>query len=229
MELRLRNVIHEGDLRAAATTTATSRARRRCARRRRPGLGQPKPGPYVGRGLALVDRGIGGGETGVILRLPPTATWRCATGVPDQGVGMSTMLRQVVAEALGLPIEQVTAVPSDTDTVPYDAGGGREPPHLHRRPGRAKAAEELAARLSAAAAALLDAAPEAVQRQNGAFRADGRAVAFAAVAERAARDAGGHLDVKAEVNMPYPDQTCFSAQVAEVEVDPETGQVHLRG
>jgi CO/xanthine dehydrogenase Mo-binding subunit len=164
----------------------------------------------------------------VVLRLRPSGDVEVRYGVPDQGVGMSTMLRQVVAEALGLTIEQVSAVPSDTDTVPYDAGAGASR-HTYIA-GRAglKAAEELAGHLSAAAAALLDAAPETVQRQNGEFRADGRAVAYAAAAERAARDAGGHLDVQAEVNMPYPDQTCFSAQVAEVEVDPETGQVHLR-
>ena len=51
---------------------------------------------------------------------------------------------------------------------------------------------------------------------------------FAAAAERAARAAGGMLEVRAEVNLPDPDETCFIAQVAEVEVDPETGQVRLR-
>ena len=67
-----------------------------------------------------------------------------------------------------------------------------------------------------------------MRREGGEYVADGRAVPFAAVAERAARAAGGVLEVRAEVNLPDPDQTCFIAQVAEVEVDPETGQVRLR-
>jgi CO/xanthine dehydrogenase Mo-binding subunit len=234
VEMRLRNVIHEGDVSGRGHKYRNVQGEQTIrAAVAAGGLDQPKPAPtqpsgLVGRGLALVDRGIGGGETGVVLRLRPSGDVEVRYGVPDQGVGMSTMLRQVVAEALGLTIEQVSAVPSDTDTVPYDAGAGASR-HTYIA-GRAglKAAEELAGHLSAAAAALLNAAPDAVRRENGEFRVDGRAVPYAAAAERAAREAGGHLDVTAEVNMPYPDQTCFSAQVAEVEVDPETGQVKLR-
>jgi putative selenate reductase molybdopterin-binding subunit len=112
--------------------------------------------------------------------------------------------------------------------VPHDAGAGASR-HTHIA-GKAAllAAEKLGSRLAETAASLLDAAPDAVSRRNGAFAANGRSVAFAAVAERLARESGGTLDVKEEVNLPYPDQTCFNAQVAEVEVDPETGQVHLR-
>ncbi len=234
VEMRLRNVIREGDTSGRGHKYRNVQGERTIrAAVAAGGLDQPKPAPttaggLVGRGLALVDRGIGGGETGVVLRLRPNGSVEVRYGVPDQGVGMATMLRQVVAEALGLPIAQVTAVPADTDTVPYDAGAGASR-HTYIA-GRAglNAAEELAGRLREAAAALLGAAPEAVQRQNGEFRAAGRAVPFAAAAERAAQAAGGHLEVKAEVNMPYPDQTCFTAQVAEVEVDPETGQVKLR-
>jgi len=229
VEMRLRNVIKDGDLSGRGhyyrniMGEQTIRAAAEAA-----GWEKPKSGPYVGRGIAVVDRGIGGGETGVILRLHPDGRVDVRYGVPDQGVGMSTMLRQVVAEALGLPVEQVSATPSDTDSVPYDAGAGASR-HTYIA-GRAalKAAEDLAGRLGQAAAELLDSSPDAVERQADAYVAAGRTVPLAAVAERAARAAGGVLEVRAEVNMPYPDQTCFTVQVAEVEVDPETGQVRLQ-
>src|SRR5581483_9787103 len=113
--------------------------------------------------------------TGVVLRLRRNGSVEVRYGVPDQGVGMATMLRQVVAEALGLPIEQVQAVPSDTDSVPYDAGAGASR-HTYIA-GRAglNAAEELSARLRDAAAALLDAEADAVQREGAEFRVNGRA------------------------------------------------------
>jgi CO/xanthine dehydrogenase Mo-binding subunit len=182
----------------------------------------------VGRGLAFGDRPVGAGPTGMLLRLHPDGRVEVRYGVPDQGVGMSTMLRQVVAETLGLPVEQVSAGPADTDSAPYDIGAGASR-HTYIG-GRAAfhAAEDLAARLSETAAALLGTAPTEVRRQDGAYAGGARSVPFEAVAERAARAAGGVLEVRNALDLPDPDQTCFLAVVAEVEVDPETGQVHLR-
>jgi CO/xanthine dehydrogenase Mo-binding subunit len=229
VELRLRNVIQEGDqsgrgqryhhLNGPATLRAAVEAG---------DYGKPKPTPYVGRGLAFADHGIGGGPSGIVLGLHPDGQIDVRYGVPDQGVGLSVMLRQVVAETLGLPVEQIAAIPSDTDVVPHDAGAAASR-HTHVA-GLAglQAAEQLGARLVEAAAALLGAPPDAVERRDGQFLAAGRAVSFAQVAERAAGDAGGRLEVRVEVNLPIADQNCFTAQVAEVEVDPETGQVRLR-
>jgi CO/xanthine dehydrogenase Mo-binding subunit len=228
VEIRMRNVIHDGDKSGRGYSyrkvmgEETLRAAVEAGE-----LGKPKPGPNIGRGVALVDRGIGGGETGVILQLHPDGRLDVRYGVPDQGVGMSTMLRQVVAEALALPIERILATPSNTDNVPFDAGAGASR-HTHIS-GQAAlmAANELITRLDATAAEILEASPEAVQREGETYRVDGRSTTYAAVAERAARAAGGMLEVRREVNMKNPDETCFTAQVAEVEVDPETGQVVL--
>ncbi len=230
VELRLRNALGEGDLsgrghryyqvKGAETLRAAVAASDWAA---------PKPGPYVGRGLAFGDRPIGAGQTGVLLRLHADGRCELHYGLPDQGVGMGTMLRQVIAEALVLPVERVSAASADTDRAPFDAGAGASR-HTYIA-GRAalQAAEELAARLRAVAADLLGASADDVARDDDAYAGGGRTVPFAAVAERAAGAApGGVLEVRADVNLPDPDQTCFIAQVAEVAVDPETGQVRLR-
>jgi CO/xanthine dehydrogenase Mo-binding subunit len=191
-------------------------------------FGKPKPGPYVGRGLALVDRPIGAGPTGVVLRLRSDGRVDLQYGLPDQGVGMSTMLRQVVAETLALPVEQVSAGPADTDIAPYDIGAGASR-HTYIAGGATlQAAQELATRLDEVAAVALETTPDTVRCEAGQYVADGRAVPFAAVAELAARAEGGVLEVRVDVKLPDPDQTCFIGEVAEVEVDPETGQVRLR-
>jgi CO/xanthine dehydrogenase Mo-binding subunit len=229
VEVRLRNLLQEGDLHGRGHRyyrlkgVETLRAAVEAGE-----IGKPKPGPYIGRGLAFGDRPIGAGPTGVLLRLHPEGRVEVCYGLPDQGVGMGTMLRQVVAEALALPVEQVSAATADTDRAPFDIGAGASR-HTYIAGGAAlRAAEDLAARLAATAAALLGAAPEAVRREADRYVADGRTVPLAAVCEQAARVAGGVLEVRADVNLPDPDQTCFLAQVAEVEVDPETGQVRLR-
>jgi CO/xanthine dehydrogenase Mo-binding subunit len=228
VEIRRRNVVRDGDLhgrghryrnvKGEATLDAAVQAS---------DFGKPKP-PFVGRGLAFADRGIGAGETGVALRLSADGRVAVSYGMPDQGVGVATMLRQVVAETLGIRVERVSAAPADTDEAPYDSGiGSSRHTHIGGRAGL-QAAQTLAARLTETAAGLLGVPTDAVGREGEQFTAGGQAVAFVAVAAEAARAAGGALTVRADVNLKPPDQTCFIAQVAEVEVDPDTGQVRLR-
>ena len=98
--------------------------------------GKPTSGPYVGRGLALVDRPIGAGPTGVVLRLRPDGRLDVRYGLPDQGVGMSTMLRQVVAEALaalkaGAPRVVRFGVGSAYVDIKLPCGGGLD---IHFQP-----------------------------------------------------------------------------------------------
>jgi CO/xanthine dehydrogenase Mo-binding subunit len=229
VEFRLKNVVRDGDVHGRGHKYRFCQGEQTIrAAVAAGGLDQPKPAPNVGRGLGLVDRGIGAGETGVILRLTPDGRVDVRYGVPDQGVGMSTMLRQVTAEALALPIEQVSATPDNTDNTPFDAGAGASR-HTHIA-GQAAflAAQKLGEHLAATAARLLESGADAVSRRNGEYVAGERTVPFAAAAERAARDAGGVLEVREEVNLKYPDQTCFNAQVAEVAVDLDTGEVHLQ-
>jgi carbon-monoxide dehydrogenase large subunit len=45
-----------------------------------------------------------------------------ATGVTEQGQGTEAIIRQIVAEAVGVPIDQVRVITGDTLTTPY--GGG---------------------------------------------------------------------------------------------------------
>ena len=46
------------------------------------------------------------------------------TLVPETGTGIHTVGRQVVAEDLGMPVADVSAVQMDTDGGPTDAGSG---------------------------------------------------------------------------------------------------------
>jgi CO/xanthine dehydrogenase Mo-binding subunit len=50
-------------------------------------------------------------------------------------------------------------------------------------------------------------------------------VPFAAAAQLAIRRRGAPLEVRARYEQEHVDQQCIAAQVAEVEVDPETGQL----
>ena len=70
--------------------------------------------------------GIGGArisaQDGCTVRIDPDGSVVAATGVTEQGQGTEGIIRQIVAEAIGVPLETVRVVTGDTETTPY--GGG---------------------------------------------------------------------------------------------------------
>ncbi|MEA2639142.1 MAG: hypothetical protein QOF51_536 [Chloroflexota bacterium] len=227
-ELRLRNVLHEGEEDAVGIRLENIKAREVLnAALEAIGWDTPKAGPNVGRGIALFGRQIGGGPGGAILTAEADGSLTLLSPTFDMGAGTHTIMAQLTADEMGLPLERVRVVIGDTDEAPYDDG-----PRASRvtyTEGRAvvDACEQLRQRLIEPAAALLDAHENQVTYRSGAFWAEGRHVDMAEVVARA--DGGRPVTVQVRHDLPQIHEvTYFAAQAAEVEVDPETGHVHLR-
>jgi aerobic carbon-monoxide dehydrogenase large subunit len=77
------------------------------------------PGPlgYYGIGGAPISL-----QDACVIKLEPNGGIICAVGVTEQGQGTNTIVGQVAASALGVPLEAVRVISGDTDAVPY--GGG---------------------------------------------------------------------------------------------------------
>ncbi len=76
------------------------------------------PSPlFYGSGGARVSA-----TDGCTIRLDPSGIVTCAIGVTEQGQGTETIVAQVAATAVGVPIDQVRVLTGDTDKSPY--GGG---------------------------------------------------------------------------------------------------------
>ena len=76
------------------------------------------PSPlFYGSGGARVSA-----TDGCTIRLDPSGIITAAIGVTEQGQGTETVIAQVAATAVGVPIEQVRVLTGDTDKSPY--GGG---------------------------------------------------------------------------------------------------------
>src|SRR4029453_16351336 len=86
------------------------------------GWKKPKPGPNYGRGIALSGRHISGGDTGLVLTAETDGSFTILSPTVDQGSGQQTILRQLVAEEMRVPVEQVRVVIGDTDSTPRDRG-----------------------------------------------------------------------------------------------------------
>ncbi len=226
MEFRLKNVILEGEAMPTGEVLhdvflkETLEAAKAAA-----DWGSPKP-KNVGRGIGLYNRHVGSGKSTQIINIDQTGSVMLLTAAPDTGTGAHTLLSQIVAEELQIPQDQVGVRIVDTDGITHDDGvGGSRVTNTHGNTAMLVAQQTKAA-LAETAAGLLGVSPEQVTVGPGSFSGNGKSLSFDEVARRAAAAAGGALRVEVEHD---PGSTsgvaCFTAQVAEVEVDPETGQV----
>ncbi len=225
-ELRRRNVVREGDETAIGERFRDVKAIDVLeAAVDASGYGSPKPA-NVGRGLSVAHQEASGGETRASVSLDADGSVVLSTPVFEQGTGTYTMLQQVVAERLGLPADRVTVRVLDTDGFDFDSGmsaqrGTRVGSHVAY--DAATAVEREMAKL----AADLLGWPEAEMSVSGdnIMRKDtGEIEPWHAFVQRT----GGPVVGTASLNDDAaPSVTAFTAQVAEVSVDPETGQVRL--
>ncbi len=227
-EFRLRNLIGEGDEDAIGQRLHSVRFREVLqAAMDASGWNKPKPGPGYGRGIALYGRHIGGGVTGVILTAEPDGTFTVLSPTFDQGAGTHTILRQLVAEEMRVPIQQVRVVVGGTDIAPYDTGARAS--RVTYAAGRAavQACGELREQLIAQAAHMLECLPEEVDFRNSRFwfrRDPSQEITL----RKLVTQASSRLTVTVNEDSPeHDDVTYICAQVAEVEVDPETGKMQL--
>jgi carbon-monoxide dehydrogenase large subunit len=211
-EFRRRNLLGDGDLLANGHHLEHVRAQETLAAALEAShWSAPKPGPWIGRGVAMTHRHIGVGFTNARVRLETTGMVTLLIGLPDTGTGAHLTLRQVVAEVLGLALDEVQVEAASTDIFETDSGvGGSRVTHTGGQ-AATHAAEKLKEMLAAEAAKL------------GTPGASVRTIAQAVAREGRTLEASYFFDAKSHAAV-----TAFTAQVAEVAVDPETGQVSVR-
>jgi CO/xanthine dehydrogenase Mo-binding subunit len=190
--------------------------------------GQPKSRPSIGRGMAVSHRHIGTGDANAEVRVESDGSVTLLTTVPDTGTGSHTILRQIVAEILTLPVEQVRVQVGTTDAFVLDSGaGGSRVTHVA---GQAtyQAALALQQQLCEIAATVLGCPTTVITLDNGACVVHSAPTQYLTFAEVAAA-AGRRLLCAQKLYRvsQSPHMSPFTAQVVEVDVDPDTGQVTL--
>ena len=184
----------------------------------------------LGIGVATyveVTAGGGGKEFGAVaIDADGGATIR--VGTSGHGQGHPTSFAMIVADRLGVPLDRIRFVQSDTAAVPRGGGtGGSRSLQIGGNAVRA-AAEEVWERARHLASAELEAdAADIVATDDGRVGVAGvpaRALTWAQLASRAG--AGGGAPLAAEVDFAQSAATFpFGAHVAVVEVDLDTGSV----
>jgi len=206
-------------------------------------------GRLVGIGLACYTEYTGMGSTIFRLRgmtevpgieaatvtVDPDGAARCSVSFPTQGQGHATTIAQLVADRLGVAIEQVRLEPGDTSRSPRGSGtfGSRGTVAMLGSAGAA--ADRVAEKIRALAADRLEASAADVVLAGGRAVVRGfadRGVSVAEIARTAYAPPLGGLPggqtpgLSATVYFDPPGATFSGAvHVAVVEIDPETGRV----
>lgn len=169
------------------------------------------------------------------VRVHPTGKVSVFTGASPHGQGEETTFSQLVADRLGVPLEDVEIVHGDTDRIPMGWGTYGSRTTVVGGAALALAADRVVEKAKQIAAHLLEVAPADVVFEGGRFAVRGmpaRSLGFADVALQAhlawnlppgvepGLEASAFYD---PTNFTYP----FGTHVAELAVDIETGQVTL--
>ena len=226
VDFRLHNLLQDGDETPIGSRYQGMRARQTLeAAVAAAGYRTPKA-PHIGRGVAMGERPPAGGESHAAVRLNPDGSVIVHTSIFEPGTGTYTMLRQIVAEELYLPLSRIQVQVWDTDAVPFDTGVGGS--RVTRIAGQAafRAAREVAREVRMVAAELLAWPEESlILRGTEVIHQDtGASHPWAALLQRWGQPVVGRGTVQ---DMSPSPVTSFTAQVAEVAVDPETGAVKL--
>jgi len=160
----------------------------------------------------------------------PDGSVHVRIGTQDIGTGTRTILCQVAAEELGVPLERVSITLGDTN-APYGGGSGGSVTAPSSLPAVHAAAFDAREKLVALAAPLLGAKPEDVELRGGRVVPKGSSEGGLALGEIVTR-ANVESVVGAGTRTFHPDYrgtsvVSFGAQFAEVEVDTETGFVRV--
>ncbi len=184
----------------------------------------------VGMAIAMQGSGITDIDmAAATIIMNEDGSFRLLVGATDLGTGSDTILAQIAAETLGVPVEAISVYSSDTDFTPFDTGAYASSTTYVSGGAVLRAAREARRQILEVAAAILGETPEALDLEDGqaVSRETGKKVPLSEVGHRAMYvTEQRHIIATASFVAPESPPP-FAAFFAEVAVDVETGIVRV--
>jgi putative selenate reductase molybdopterin-binding subunit len=253
IEFRVKNALRSGELHPFSTAWSEGREPRpetidtcaleECVQQGKASVGWDQkygnpdwhevPGkPHLRRGIGMCTMMQGTAIPyldmgGASIKMNDDGSFNLLIGATDLGTGSDTVLAQMAAEVLGVPLDDVIVYSSDTDFTPFDVGAYASSTTYISGAAVVDAAEKVAERIRLRAARLLEVDDhKTIQLSNQqAVAPDGSAISLAEIALNALHheDQEQIMAVGSYVSPVAPPP--FAAQFVELTVDTETGQV----
>jgi putative selenate reductase molybdopterin-binding subunit len=182
----------------------------------------------IGMAVMLHGSGIAGLDmAAATIKMNDDGSFNLLVGATDLGTGSDTILAQMAAEVLGVPVEDLIVYSSDTDFTPFDKGAYASSTTYISGGAVRKAALKVAEQIKAHAARMLglETAEGMELRDRQVFEPDGSALTLAQVALSSLHQQDQHQIIASASHISYECPPPFGAQFVELTVDTETGQV----
>jgi len=252
VELRLKNAVVKGHTTPSKIYYASCglnecirKASRKSGWKRKRGKLPPYRG--IGIGCGLIRSGGKGMQdhdtSAVVINIEEDGKASLFTGLPDMGQGSHTAMAMIAAEMLGIKADDIRVISGDTDITPCDLGAIAQRGTFTTGNAVIKACLDAKKQIAKTAATKLGVKPSSLvfrDRMICPRRTPDKAVSFEdAVYETLHSQEGRYIMGKGFYNPPTKPVDMmtfegnpalaysFGAQIAEVEVDPDTGIVKL--
>lgn len=250
VEIRMKNLMVEGDVHVTGDLHRSVGAKEcleRVAAAMAPRLseGQRTPdGKLRGKGLSCtikytITPPVPTASSKAEVVLGADGVFEVRVGSVNMGQGSDTVAAIIAAEVLGVPVESIRVVHSDTAVTPLDHGTTASRATYHTGNAVLEASTKLRSQLLKAASELLEEEPEKLQMGVEGVVAPGRGERVVSFRDLARRQ-GGVVSAQGEcvVGGTYTDPSgrqypitstfwTFASAGAEVEVSPDTGEVRV--
>jgi putative selenate reductase molybdopterin-binding subunit len=184
----------------------------------------------IGMAVVMHGSGIAGLDmAAATLKMNDDGSFNLLVGATDLGTGSDTILAQIAAQELGIPVEDLIVYSSDTDFTPFDKGAYASSTTYISGGAVRKAALKIREQVCQHAARMLDLerADQLVLRDRAVITPDGRSVTLAEVALSSLHQRDQHQIMATASHMSYQSPPPTAAQFAELIVDTETGHVEV--
>ena len=182
----------------------------------------------IGMAVVLHGSGIAGLDMGAAtIKMNDDGSFNLLVGATDLGTGSDTILAQMAAEELGVPVEDIIVYSSDTDFTPFDKGAYASSTTYISGGAVRKAALQVAEQIKEHTALMLglESAEGLALRDRKILAPDGRSITLEEVALSSLHQQNQHQIIASASNMSCESPPPFGVQFVEVAVDTETGQV----
>ncbi len=188
-----------------------------------------KEGWVIGVGMAISMQGSGIpliDMASAYIKMNEDGSFNLFVGATEIGQGSDTVLSQIVAESLKVPVDKIIILSSDTDLTPFDTGAYASSTTYVSGSAVLRCAENVKKQIIEVASLMLDIdRDELFLRDGSVFSKSGKSVTYSDICNYAMYQANqrqiqGYASAVMSESPPP-----FVAQFAEVAVDPETGGV----
>ncbi len=163
------------------------------------------------------------------MKMNEDGSFNLAVGATDLGTGSDTVLAQVAAEVLEVPVEDIIVYSSDTDMTPFDVGAYASSTTYLSGYAVKNCAEKVKRAILKVAAEMLEKDYyDLYLKDKKVYDMDGHSVTFAEVALRSLYEANQHQIGAIDSHITHKSPPPFAAHFVEVDVDTLTGVVEVK-